>query len=90
MIAWVAGAEMKRRRGRGKLIRVWIANVEVLAFQLNVPFSVSNDYFRLGSRNVINANNGPSQDYPHPDEQTTRSNVTPGFKIFTVSTLCAG
>ena len=56
---------MKRRRGRGKLIRVWIANVEVLAFQLNVPFSVSNDYFRLGSRNVINANNGPSQDYPH-------------------------
>lgn len=43
---------MKRRRGRGELIRVWIANVEVLAFQLNVPFTVSNDYFRLGSRNV--------------------------------------
>ena len=28
--------------------------------------------------------NSPFQDYPHPDDHTTRSTVTPGFKPFTV------
>ena len=28
--------------------------------------------------------NSPFQDYPHPDDHTTRSTVAPGFKPFTV------
>ena len=31
--------------------------------------------------------NSPFQDYPHPDDHTTRSTVTPGFKPFTVLML---
>ena len=31
--------------------------------------------------------NSPFQDYPHPDNHTTRSTVTPGFKPFTVKQL---
>ena len=27
--------------------------------------------------------NSPFQDYPHPDDHTTQSTVTPGFKTFT-------
>ena len=31
-------------------------------------------------------NNSPSRDYSHPDDQTTQTTETPGFKPFTV--LC--
>ena len=31
--------------------------------------------------------NSPFQDYPHPDNHTTRSTVTPGFKPFTESII---
>ena len=30
-------------------------------------------------------NNSPSRDYSHPDDQTTQTTETPGFKPFTVS-----
>ena len=33
---------------------------------------------------VTTTNNSPSQDYTHPDDQTTLLNVTPRFKPFTV------
>ena len=34
-------------------------------------------------------NNSPSRDYSHPDDQTTQTTETPGFKPFTVlSDLC--
>ena len=33
---------------------------------------------------VTTTNNSPSQDYTHPDDQTTPLHVTPGFKPFTV------
>ena len=33
---------------------------------------------------VIVTDNSPFQDYPHPDDHTTQSTVTPGFKPFTV------
>ena len=33
---------------------------------------------------VTVTDNSPFQDYPHPDDHTTRSTVTPGFKPFTV------
>ena len=33
---------------------------------------------------VTNTDNSPSQDYTHPDDQTTLLHVTPGFKPFTV------
>ena len=33
--------------------------------------------------------NSPFQDYPHPDDHTTQSTVTPGFKPFTVFSLFA-
>ena len=36
---------------------------------------------------VTNTDNGPSQDYTHPDDQTTLLHVTPGFKPFTVCLL---
>ena len=29
-------------------------------------------------------NNSPPQDYSHPDDQTTQTTETPGFKPFTV------
>ena len=32
----------------------------------------------------MTVNNSPFQDYPHPDDHTTQSTVTPGFKPFTV------
>ena len=32
---------------------------------------------------VTVTDNSPYQDYPHPDDHTTRSTVTPGFKPFT-------
>ena len=32
---------------------------------------------------VTTADNSPSQDYTHPDDQTTLLHVTPGFKPFT-------
>ena len=31
---------------------------------------------------VTSSDNSHSQDYPHPDAQTPRSNVTAGFKLF--------
>ena len=33
---------------------------------------------------VIVTNNSPSRDYSHPDDQTTQTTETPGFKTFTV------
>ena len=33
---------------------------------------------------VTTTNNSPSQEYTHPDDQTTLLHVTPGFKPFTV------
>ena len=33
---------------------------------------------------VTFTDNSPFQDYPHPDDHTTRSTVNPGFKPFTV------
>ena len=33
---------------------------------------------------VTTTDNSPSQDYTHPDDQTTLSRATPGFKPFTV------
>ena len=36
---------------------------------------------------VTVTDNSPFQDYPHPDDHTTRSTVTPGFKPFTVLQL---
>ena len=33
---------------------------------------------------VTVTDNSPFQDYPHPNDHTTRSTVTPGFKPFTV------
>ena len=33
---------------------------------------------------VTVTDNSPFQDYPHPDDHTTRSTVAPGFKPFTV------
>ena len=36
---------------------------------------------------VTVTNNSPFQDYPHPDDHTTHSTVTPGFKPFTVKQL---
>ena len=32
---------------------------------------------------VTVTDNSPFQDYPHPDDHTTQSTVTPGFKPFT-------
>ena len=32
-------------------------------------------------------NNGPFQDYVHPDDQTQPFEMTPGFKPFTVSNV---
>ena len=36
---------------------------------------------------VTTTENIPSQDYTHPDDQTTLLHVTPGFKPFTVKKL---
>ena len=36
---------------------------------------------------VTVTDNSPFQDYPHPDDHTTRSTVTPGFKPFTVKVI---
>ena len=36
---------------------------------------------------VTVTDNSPFQDYPHPDDHTTRSTVIPGFKPFTVLPL---
>ena len=36
---------------------------------------------------VTTTDNSPSQDYTHPDDQTTLLHVTPGFKPFTVIIL---
>ena len=33
---------------------------------------------------VTVTDNSPFQDYPHPDDHTTQSTVTPEFKPFTV------
>ena len=33
---------------------------------------------------VTVTDNSPFQDYPHPDDHTTQSTATPGFKPFTV------
>ena len=33
---------------------------------------------------VTTTDNSPSQDYPHPEDQTTLLHVTPGLKPFTV------
>ena len=30
-------------------------------------------------------NNSPSRDYSHPDDQTTQTTETPGFKPFTIN-----
>ena len=38
---------------------------------------------------VTTTDNSPSQDYTHPDYQTTLLHVTPGFKPFTVRQLKA-
>ena len=38
---------------------------------------------------VTVTDNSPFQDYPHLDDHTTRSTVTPGFKPFTVIMLFA-
>ena len=38
---------------------------------------------------VTTTDNSPSQDYTHPDDQTTLLHVTPGFKPFTVRQLKA-
>ena len=38
---------------------------------------------------VTITDNSPSQDYTHPDDQTTLLHVTPGFKPFTVRQLKA-
>ena len=38
----------------------------------------------VGGVAVGATNNSPSQDYTHPDNQTTLSHVTTGFKPFTV------
>ena len=40
----------------------------------------SGDWCRL----VTTTDNSPSQDYTHPDDQTTLLHVTPGFQPFTV------
>ena len=37
---------------------------------------------------VTVTDNSPSQDYPHPDDHTTRSTVTPGFKPFLYLVVC--
>ena len=36
---------------------------------------------------VTTTDNSPSQDYTHPDDQTTLLHVTPAFKPFTVLLL---
>ena len=46
----------------------------------------SDDDFRSSSVNVTN--NSPSRDYSHPDDQTTQTTETPGFKPFTVIKHC--
>ena len=38
----------------------------------------------------VTNNNSPSRDYSHPDDQTTQTTETPGFKPFTVSTKKSG
>ena len=35
-------------------------------------------------RSVNVTNNSPSRDYSHPDDQTTQTTETPGFKPFTI------
>ena len=39
---------------------------------------------------VTTTDNSPSQDYTHPDDQTTLLHVTPGFKPFTVKKTLFG
>ena len=38
-------------------------------------------FTRLVEKLVTSSDNSASLDYPHPDDQTPRSNVTLGFKI---------
>ena len=33
---------------------------------------------------IVDVNNSPIQDYVHPDDQTQMTQMTPGFKPFTV------
>ncbi|PFX18654.1 TNF receptor-associated factor 2 [Stylophora pistillata] len=42
---------------------------------------------RVVDTSVTATDNSPSQDYTHPDDQTTPSHVTPGFKPFTAEHL---
>ena len=46
----------------------------------------SDDDFRstVVETSVTGTDNSPFQDFPHPAYHTTRSTVTPGFKLFTV------
>ena len=37
-------------------------------------------FTRVFEKLVTSSDNSTSLDYPHPDDQTPRSNVTPGFK----------
>ena len=39
---------------------------------------------QAGETSVTTTDNSPSQDYTHPDNQTTPLHVTPRFKPFTV------
>ena len=38
-------------------------------------------FTRVFEKLVTSPDNSTSLDYPHPDDQTPRSNVTPGLKI---------
>lgn len=38
-------------------------------------------FTRVVEKLVTSSDNSASLDYPHPDDQTPRSNVTPGLKI---------
>ena len=45
------------------------------------------DVSQVVQTSVTTTDNSPSQDYTHPDDQTTLLHVTPGFKPFTVMEL---
>ena len=69
----------------------WLCYVVKTSF-VDLLHSIDKQHFRLTlmmtsaqvvETSVTVTDKSPFQDYPHPDDHTTRSTVTPGFKPFT-------
>ena len=66
--------------------RYYLSNISNILILLASPIDCGAQEIKCNIKYIrlATTDNSPSQDYTHPDDQTSLLHVTPGFKPFTV------